>query len=150
MNDKYYITRMVDGVYEPEKSIEDDFEGVKFAKCEGLSSYGEIKNIYTESQVEVDGETAWLPNPSDIARESTTIELTLGFGGENRRDVYDQFVEYISGYQVKYHDTARKREVEMILINSVEPDADVLLGGQPYLLVPFKFRNIKGKTTKKQ
>ena len=128
--------------------LEAYFPGLKYVSCTGLSNYGKIKNIYTESYAETEQLRVYMPDA--IVRENTDIEFEFGFTGENRRDTYDNFVEWISGYRLKYWDTARYREVEMILIDAIEVDEDLLLGSSPFLVVPFTFKNLKGSTTVKE
>lgn len=128
--------------------LEEYFPGLKYVSCTGLSDYGKIKNIYTESYAETEQLRVYMPDT--IVRENTDIEFEFGFTGENRRDTYDNFVEWISGYKLKYWDTARHREVEMILIDAIEVDEDLLLGSSPFIVVPFTFKNLKGSTTIKE
>lgn len=141
---KFYMTRFVGNQWEEPISIEDEFPGMKYISCKGLSDKGKIKNIYTESYAEVEDLRVYMPD--EIVRENTDIEFEFGFEKENRRDVFDRFVDWISGYKIKYWDTCRNREVEMILIDKIEVDEDLLIGSSPYIIVPFKFKNLKGST----
>ena len=145
---KFYMSRWDNNVWEPDVDLETYFIGMKYMSCEGLSNYGEIKNVYTEDYAEEDGVSAYIPAPDDVVRESTDIEFEFAFGGDNRRDTFDSFVKFISGYKIRYWDTARMREVEMVLKEKVEVDEDLLLGASPYIVVPFKFKNINGCTKK--
>ena len=72
----------------------------------------------------------------------------LGFEKESRRDTFDSFVDWVSGHKIKYWDTARNRELEMVLIDKVEVDEDILIGSSPFITVNFKFKNLKGSTKK--
>lgn len=144
---KFYMSRFIDGSWETDISLEDYFDGMRYSRCEGLSSKGKIKNIYTESYAEHDGVRLFIPeNPR---RESTDVVFTFLFTGDSRRDVYDSFVEWLSGYRVRYWDTCRNRELEFILIEAIEPDQDMLYGSIPYISAEFKCKNIKGSTTKR-
>ena len=143
---KFYMSRWVDNQWETDTDLESTFDGMKYVSCKGLSDYGKIKNIYTENYAETDALRLYLPE--NAVRENTDIEFEFGFEKENRRDVYDSFVEWISGHKLKYWDTCRKREVEMILIEKIEVDEDVLIGSSPFIVVPFKFKNINGQTKK--
>ena len=143
---KFYMSRLVDGSWESPISIEDYFNGMKYISCKGLSDKGKIKNIYTESYAEVEDLRVYIPD--EVVRENTDIEFEFGFEKTGRRDVFDSFVDWVSGYKIKYWDTCRNREVEMILIDKVEVDEDLLIGSSPYIIVPFKFKNLKGSTTK--
>lgn len=143
---KFYISRMIDNAWEEATDIESYFNGLHYAKCDGLSKFGAVKNVYSETYSETSELRVYLPET--VARENTDIEFEFVFDGENRRDTYHQFVEWLSGHRLKYWDTLRNRELEMILTESVEPDEDALYGSHPYILVPFKFKNLKGETTK--
>lgn len=146
-NPKFYMSRYVNGEWEEATDIEAYFNGLHYAKCDGLSKYGEVKNIYTETYAETSELRVYLPET--VARENTDVEFEFVFDGENRRDTYHSFVEWLSGKKLKYWDTLRNRELEMILIDSVEPEEDELYGSHPYIRVPFKFKNLRGQTEKK-
>lgn len=147
MDYKFYISRYVDGSWEDGTDLESYFEGLHYLKCYGLSKFGAVKNVFTETFAETSELRVYLPET--VARENTDVEFEFVFDGENRRDTYHSFVEWLSGKRLKYWDTLRNRELEMILIESVEPEEDELLGSHPFIRVPFKFKNIKGQTTKK-
>lgn len=141
---KFYMSRLIDNNWESPTSLEDYFQGMKYISCKGLSDKGKIKNIYTESYAEVEDLRVYMPD--EIVRENTDIEFEFGFEKENRRDVFDRFVDWISGYKIRYWDTCRNREVDMVLIDKIEVDEDLLIGSSPYIIVPFKFKNLKGNT----
>lgn len=143
---KFYISRYEDGDFGEYSSIEDTFPGMFYRSCAGLSNKGAIKNIYTESYAETSELRLFLPDTP--ARENPDIEFEFVFAGEDRRDVYDNFVDYVSGYRLRYYDDCRNRELEMVLIDGVEIDDDVLHGGTPYFIAKFKFRNLSGDTVK--
>lgn len=143
---KFYMSRWIDNDWESQVSLEDYFSGMKYVSCEGLSTKGKIKNIYTENYAEVEDLRVYMPETA--VRENTDIEFVFGFERENRRDTFDSFVDWVSGKKIKYWDTARNREVEMILIDKVEVDEDILLGSSPFITVNFKFKNLKGSTKK--
>ena len=143
---KFYMSRWIDNAWETQVSLEDYFSGMKYVSCEGLSTKGKIKNIYTENFAEVEDLRVYMPET--VVRENTDIEFVFGFEKENRRDTFDSFVDWVSGYKIKYWDTARNRELEMVLIDKVEVDEDILLGSSPFVTVNFKFKNLKGSTKK--
>lgn len=145
---KFYIQRQINGEWEEAVSIEEYFNGMKYCKCVGLSTKGKPKNVYTESYPETDELRVFLPET--VVRENTDLEFEFVFIGKTRRDIYDNFVSWISGHRLKYWDTCRNREVEMILLESIEPDEDELHGSEPYIKATFKFKNLKGQTTKKE
>lgn len=143
---KFYMSRWIDNAWETQVSLEDYFSGMKYISCEGLSNRGKIKNIYTENFAEVEDLRVYMPET--VVRENTDIEFVFGFEKENRRDTFDRFVDWVSGYKIKYWDTARNRELEMVLIDKIEVDEDILLGSSPFITVNFKFKNLKGSTKK--
>ena len=143
---KFYMSRWIDNAWEEQVSLEDYFSGMKYISCEGLSTKGKIKNIYTENFAEVEDLRVYMPET--VVRENTDIEFVFGFEKENRRDTFDSFVDWVSGYKIKYWDTARNRELEMVLIDKIEVDEDILLGSSPFMTVNFKFKNLKGSTKK--
>lgn len=145
-NYKFYMARLIGDAWEDEVSLEDYFQGMKYISCEGLSNYGKIKNIYTESFAEVEDLRVYMPET--VVRENTDIEFVFGFEKENRRGTFDSFVDWVGGHVVKYRDTARNREVEMVLIEKIEVDDDLLIGSSPFITVPFKFKNLRGRTKK--
>lgn len=145
-NYKFYMRRLVDGEWESDVSLEDYFSGMKVVSCTGLSAKGKIKNIYTEKYAETSELRVFIPNT--ITRENTEIEFVFGFEGDNRRDVFDNFVTWVSGHKIRYWDTCRNRDVDMVLIDEIDLDEDFLIGSSPYILVPFKFKNLNGDTKK--
>lgn len=147
MDYKFYISRLINGAWEDATDIESYFIGLHYSKCTGADSYGKPKNIFTETYAETSELRVYIPET--VARENTDVEFEFVFDGENRRDTYHSFVEWLSGKRLKYWDTLRNRELEMILIESVEPEEDELLGSHPFIRVPFTFKNLKGQTEKK-
>lgn len=143
---KFYMSRWVGNKWEADTDLEATFQGMKYVSCEGLSNYGKIKNIYTETYAETDELRVYMPE--NVARENTDIEFVFGFEKENRRDTYDSFVSWISGKKLRYWDTCRNREVEMILVEKVEVDEDYLIGSSPFITVQFTFKNLNGQTKK--
>ena len=143
---KFYMSRWIDNAWEEQVSLEDYFSGMKYISCEGLSTKGKIKNIYTENFAEVEDLRVYMPET--VVRENTDIEFVFGFEKENSRDTFDSFVDWVSGYKIKYWDTARNRELEMVLIDKIEVDEDILLGSSPFITVNFKFKNLKGSSKK--
>ena len=140
------MSRFIDGSWESEVSLEDYFDGLVYLSAKNLSGFGKIRNIYTESFAEVEDLRLYIPET--VVRENTDIEFEFGFKKANRRDTYHSFVDWITGHKIKYWDTARKREVEMILMEKIEVDDDLLKGDSPYIVVPFKFKNLKGSSKK--
>lgn len=132
------------GVIQPIKDLEVDFIGLKYSKLMGIDKYGKIKNIYIESYPESSELRVWIPEI--ITRDNPEIELTLYFVGVNRRSVYHQFVQYISGSKLYYWDNCRNRKVAILLTEPVEPSDDELYGSTPYITASFKFTNLDGQS----
>lgn len=146
---KFYMQRLVNDSWESAVNILERFPGMKYLVCEGLSNFGKIKNVYTEDYAEAEELRVYIPkNP---VRESTDVVFKFGFVGKNRRDVYDQFVNWLSGYKIRYWDDFRNRQAELVLIDAVEVDSDddVSKGDTPFMVTEIKFKNIKGKTEKR-
>lgn len=142
---KFYMARYENDAWSAEQSIEDVFKGLRVATVKGLSDKGKPR-IYTETYAELDGTQVYIPD--DIKRDSTEIEFEILFMGDGYRDVYDSFVDFITGAKIKYYDTCRNRQLEMVLNDEVEVSEEMLYGGQPFVLAEFKFLNLAGHTTK--
>lgn len=136
------MSRYLNNSWEAEVSLEEHFTGLKYVKCEGLLAYGKQKNVYTETYAETSEMRIY--TPATVARENGEITLTLGFEGQNRRETYLNFVNWVSGHKIKYRDNARNVEVSMFLTGEVEPTEDLIIGSKPYMLVDFIFTNITG------
>lgn len=142
---KFYMARYEGSGFQAEQSIEDSFKGLRVATVKGLSDKGKPR-IYTETYAEIDGTDVYIPE--DIKRDSTEIEFEILFMGDGYRDVYDSFVEFITGAKIRYHDTCRNRQLEMVLNDSIEVSDEILYGGQPFVMASFKFLNLAGHTIK--
>lgn len=145
---KFYISRYVNDEWEAPTDLETTFEGLHYLKCDGLSTVGKIKNIYTETYAETSELRVSLPE--QVARENTDITFDFLFDGDNRREVYHNFVDWLSGYRLKYYDTLRLRETEMVFMDSIEPSDDEMYGSHVFIKASFKFKNLKGSTEKKE
>lgn len=141
----FYMARYENDAWSDEQSIEDSFEGLRVATVKGLSDKGKPR-IYTETYAEIDGTDVYIPE--EIKRDSTEIEFEILFMGDGYRDVYDSFVEFITGAKIRYHDTCRNRQLEMVLNDGIEVSDEMLYGGQPFIMASFKFLNLAGHTTK--
>lgn len=148
---KYYMIRSkLFSYFNPDEaiSLEEYFQGMKYIKCEGLSTKGKPKNIYVEEFAEDSRPLVYIPE--EISREMTEVEFEFVFYGDNRREVYDNFCDWITNYYVRYWDTCRNREVDLLLLEAIEPSEDKLYGSTPYIIANFKFKNINGISTKKE
>lgn len=144
----FYISRQVNGIWEEAVDIQKQFQGLKVGKVTGLDSYGAAKNIYTESYPESSELRVYIPEK--VTRESTDIEFEITFAGDNRRDTFHSFIEFVTGYKLKYYDTERMRECIMMLVDAVEPEKEEFYGTSPFMTIPVTFKNLSGSTTKKQ
>lgn len=142
---KFYMSRYENGAWSQQQSIEDVFAGLRIAAIKGLSDKGKPR-IYTETYAEIDGTDVYIPE--EIKRDSTEIEFEILFMGQNYRDIYDSFVEFVTGDKIRYHDTCRNRQLEMVLNDEVEVSDEMLYGGAPFVMAEFKFLNLAGHTTK--
>lgn len=144
---RFYFQRYpIDGIVQETKDLERDFAGCRYLKCEGLSAYGKIKNIVTEDYAETEMPRVYIPD--EITRETTSVQFTLYFAGANHRDVYDSFIEYITGHKLIYWDNCRNREVHLLLEDEVSLDEDIVKN-KHYIIAKIKFTNLKGTSKKK-
>lgn len=143
----YYFRKFVSpGIYEDAVDIEQTFVGSSVLQVTGLDDRGKIKNIYKEEYAEDSRPRIYLPDK--IARETTEVVITVAFSGVNRRDVYHQFTDFISGNIVKYYDSVRGREADLLLSDAVKIDDEQLIGSTPNFVVSYKFENIDGESKK--
>lgn len=136
---KFYMQK--DG--EDAKDLEADFVGLKYSKCTGLLAKGKIKNKYTETYAESD--ELRIDEGDDITREATNITFTFFFVGDKRIKTYDAFYNYVKSGKIKYHDTQRKKQAFLSLMEAVEPSEDIWVGSTPYIKADFKFQNLWGE-----
>lgn len=141
---KFYMSRYSDGSWSEERSIEEYFTGLRVATIKGLSDKGKPR-IYVETYAEIDGSQVYIPD--QIKRDSTTIEFEILFMGDDYRSLYDSFVDFITGARIKYHDTCRNRQVEMVLNDAIGVSEEMLYGGTPFVMAVFKFLNLASSTT---
>lgn len=130
------------------KDLEIDFEGLRYVEAKGIEKIGKVMNAYVEHYSNSNTLRVWHPseNGEETTHEATIIELKLLFHGENRRSVYNEFVEYIrDGYHV-FWDTLRNKKFTFIVLESIEPTDDTFKGGEPYIMCTWKLQNLKGYT----
>lgn len=139
----YYVTEIAGS----QKNLETSFSIVGgvlgYMSMEGLLTKGKRKNVYTETYA--DSNMLRVHQDSTVTRDATTAKLKLAFDGENRHDVYEEFLIYINNGIVEWYDTARKRYAYFILVDSVEPSEDEWKKGK-YVVCEFKLQNILGNT----
>lgn len=132
---------LIDGTL---KDLEVDFDGMRYAKCEGIDAYGKAKNIYFETFADSERVRAYISD--NITNEATKIKFTFYFTGDNRQETYYEFVEYIRTGQHQYWDTARNRKFTFVVQDEIKPATEKWHGSTPYLEVPITVQNLKGKT----
>lgn len=125
------------------KDLEVDFNGLLYAKSEGLLNKGKRKNIYTEDYADSDTLRVW--QGDDVTREATNVTFTFYFVGDTRQSVYDAFYEYIKNGIISYYDTLRYKEARLVFIEALETKEDIFKGSTPYINVSFKFQNLWGE-----
>lgn len=151
MNDSHYYMSQYDessNKWGASVDLENKFQGLKVLECKGLSKYGKIKNIYTETYAETDALRIAIPEKA--VRENTDVEFVVAFIGNNRRNVYDQFVEFLTGRKIRYWDNIRNKEADLILLEAISPSDDILMGSTPFIRATIKMKNINGQTKNHQ
>lgn len=147
----FYMQKVVwsesDGLYigdGEEYDLESHFDGLKYAKCEGLNSIGEHR-VYTEEYADSNRIRVFMPNTP--THKSTEIKLTLYFLGDSRQATFDSFNEYIMDGFHSYRDTARNKKVIFYVSKPVAPSDDRYIGSTPYIEVTYTLSNVYGKAT---
>lgn len=126
------------------KDLEDDFDGLRYSKCEGLNTIGAPKNVYEETYSDANRLRVYLPE--EVKNAATTISLTLFFVGDNRYATKDAFDAYISKGLHKYWDTCRKKWFIFYVKDEIKPATEELYGSTPFLKYTYTLQNIYGKT----
>lgn len=124
--------------------LESHWPYIRYKQCKGLNDKGKKKSVYTESYADSDELRVW--ESDTVAREATTIELTLYFMGANKQSAYDSFCNYVKKGLFLYADTVRKKLAKMILVEPVKPDEEKFTQGDTsYYKAKFIFQNIWGE-----
>ena len=135
---------LIDGTL---KDLERDFDGLRYAKCEGLNNYGAAKNIYTEVYADSDTLRAYVPDK--VYNESIDVTFTFYFFGDaaTRQRSFHAFLDSLrTGYHV-YWDTARNRKFQFIPpMQAVSPSGEMWDGSRPYFKVELTLKGVKGGT----
>lgn len=125
-------------------SLETYFDGLRYSKCDGLLDKGKRKNVYTESYSDSKELRVW--QGDEVTREATEVKLKFFFIGHNRSVSYDRFCEYVKNGKIKYYDTARNKEVLLILMDAIKVGEDEWKGSTPYIEAEFTFKNVWGES----
>jgi hypothetical protein len=126
--------------------IEDNAEWkgeIRYMSCKGLETIGKPKNKYTESYA--DAQELRVYEADEIFHEATDVTFTFIFVGENRKQVYASFYDYVKNGKFYYYDTARWKKAYLVLLEAVDPSEDDYKGGTPYMKAEFKFKNLWGR-----
>ena len=126
------------------KNLEQDFEGLRYSKIDGIEAIGAPKNVYSESFADSDRLLVYAPK--DVKHRETTVTLTLYFVGENRFKSLDAFNAYIKGGTKRYWDTARNKWFAFYIKDELKPADSQWHGSTPYLKMDYKLVNIFGRT----
>lgn len=134
---------LVDGTL---KDLENDFQGLKYSKLEGITSYGVAKNIYTEKYSDSNTLRTYVPNK--ITREAISVTLKLYFIGEQsvRQKSFDDFIDFVSnnGYNMYWDNARNKKVILMPPTEEIKPSEEKWCGSTPYIEVSIKFQAITG------
>ena len=126
------------------KNLEQDFEGLRYSKIDGIEAIGAPKNVYSESFADSDRLRVYAPK--DVKHKETTVTLTLYFVGENRFKSLYAFNEYIKAGFHRYHDDARNKWFAFYIKDELKPADSQWHGSTPYLKMDYKLINIFGRT----
>lgn len=126
------------------KNLEQDFEGLRYSKIDGIEAVGAPKNVYSESFADADRLRVYAPK--DVKHKETTVTLTLYFVGENRFEGLYAFNEYIKAGIHRYHDNARNKWFAFYIKDELKPAEAMWHGSVPYLKMDYKLINIFGRT----
>lgn len=126
-----------------QKDLENDFVGLKYAKCEGIDKMGKPR-IYTESYADSDRLRAYVPN--ELTNDATNITFTFYFVGNQRRETYYNFIEYVRQGIHAYWDNVRNRKFYFVVASEIKPASEMWYGSSPYLELNLQVQNLNGKT----
>lgn len=127
-----------------DKDLEVDFEGLRYAKCEGLDTYGKAKNVYIETYADSNSVRAYIADK--LTNDATKIKFTFYFVGEKRKETYHEFVEWVRNGYTQYWDTARNRKFTFIVQDEIKPASEKWHGSTPYIELQLTVQNLNGRT----
>ena len=117
--------------------------GIRYLSCKGLETIGKPKNKYSESYA--DAPNLRVYEGEEIYHEATDITFTFIFIGDNRKQVYASFYDYVKKGKIYYYDNVRLKKACLVLFDAVDPSEDDYKGGTPYMKADFKFKNVWGR-----
>lgn len=125
------------------KDLERDFDGLRYQEAKGLNLTGKPR-LYTETYADADKVRVYIPE--NVTYEPTTITFSFVFFGENRYKTYDEFVAWVSGKRMVYHDDARHKWAYFYVADSIQPAEEKWHASTPYLRLELKVSNVYGRT----
>ena len=126
-------------------NIEDKFDCL-YMKFKDFAFDGEVKNTYSESFIERDGDTVWTPSHADIKFSPYECTLDVLFRKGNVQSKSRAMYDYIRGHILEYHDTFRNRYVQLLCTKQPQIGEEKLYGYTKYQKVSFTFINIRGRS----
>lgn len=126
-----------------QKDLEVDFEGLRYQEAKGLNLTGKPR-LYTETYADADRVRVYIPE--DVTYEPTTITFSFVFLGDDRQNIYDAFVEFVSGKRMVYWDSARGKYAYFYVGDSIQPAEEKWYYSTPYLRLELKVSNVYGRT----
>ena len=123
--------------------LEVDFDGMRYAKCEGLDDYGKPR-VYVETYADNDKLRTYIPQT--LTNDATKVKFTFYFLGDNRRSTYHSFVYYVRNGYTKYWDTARNKRFTFVIVDEIKPASEMWHGSTSYLELQLTVQNLNGKT----
>lgn len=107
---------------------------------------GSIKNIYTETYTDHDGDRIYIPVQSDLAHESYECKLQLLFNRATAKEDARIFYEDFAGQKAEYYDSFRQRYVTLLMTKQPTISQEKLYTETPYQVVEFTFTNVLGRS----
>lgn len=126
------------------KNLEQDFQGLRYSRIEGIETLGSPRNVYAESYADADRLRVYAPK--EVKHKETNVTLTLYFVGEGRFNTLDAFNAYIKGGFHRYWDDARNKWFAFYIKDELKPAESQWHGSTPYLKMDYKLVNIFGRT----
>ena len=126
-----------------EKDLERDFDGLLYSKAEGLDAVGKPR-VYSEKYSDSDRLRVYLP--ANITHDATTVDFTFFFIGEDKQEVYHNFLQYVCKGFHRYYDNFRKKYLYFFVNSEVKPAEEKHFGSTPYLKLDLTVQNIFGQT----
>lgn len=143
---KFYIQKYPQGTQTFAKVNLEATYNCTYKQFKDIVFNGDIKNTYTESFAERDGDDVYIPEVKDLCFKSYECKLELLFDKSTCQADVQRFYEDIRGQRIEYSDTFRNRYVTLLLTKQPKIDQEILYGNRTYMLVSFTFSNIVGRS----